>query len=303
MHIDISGVLVNVPLLFGLGCIIGLLSGLFGVGGAALITPLLNIFFGLPFPVCIGSTLSQTCGSSFSATLRYLRFGNVDVKMALMLIGGNFVGVELGVLLLDRLRAAGEMVVGERRIPVVQFYLQCLFLVLLIGIALLFLVESVSRLRKRGRKVRKQVGLFQHIHIPPYVSFPVSRIERISLVAVVYVSMCIGVLTGLLGIGGGIIILPLLIYGYGVDTHTAIGTGLLLVFFSSTFGTVSHALRGNVDLRLVMPLLMGSTVFAQVGAMASHKIRGASVRFGFAFVVLIVAGIILYDLLRFISFG
>ena len=123
---------------------------------------------------------------------------------------------------------------------------------------------------------------------------------RISLFVVVYSSLVIGILTGLLGIGGGVISVPLLIYGYGAKTRTAIGTSLFIVFMSGSYGTVEHALRGNVDLRLVVSLMIGSTICAQLGAMTTRKIEVSSIRFYFAFVVLIVAGIIFFDLMHII---
>ena len=300
MQIDISGIPVNLLELFGLGCVIGFASGFFGIGGGALITPILHIFFKLPFPVCIGSTLSQTSGSSFSAVLRYWQFGDVDVKLALALMGGNFVGIEIGVVLLDRLSKLGEIEVAGQLIPAIQFYLQWIFLGLLTIIATLILIESTMARAVKEKPAPGRVGILQRIQIAPYVSFPRSGVQRISLFATVYAALFIGVLTGLLGIGGGVIAVPLLIYGYGVATHTAIGTGLLVVFLAAGYGTVTHAIRGNVDLGLVAPLLIGSTIFAQVGAIVSHRARGRSIRFLFAFIVLIVAATIGFNLLSLI---
>ena len=127
MNIDISGIPVNILGLISLGCISGFLSGFFGIGGGPLITPVLNILFGIPFPICIGSTLSRTAGTTFSAVLRYWKFGNIDAKLALMIVGGNFVGIEIGVYLLDWLDKLGEISVGKQSIPALQFYLQWLF--------------------------------------------------------------------------------------------------------------------------------------------------------------------------------
>lgn len=300
MNIDISGISVNLPELFSLGCIIGFLSGFFGIGGGALITPILHIFFGIPFPIGIGSTLSQTTGTAFSAALRYWQFGDVDARLALMVVGGNFVGIEIGVHLLGRLSELGAVNLGNRSIPAIQFYLQWIFFGLLTVIAVLILAESVLIRRDKSGEFRQRFGFLQRIPIPPYVSLAHSGVERISLVVVTYSAFFSGILTGLLGIGGGVISVPLLIYGYGVGTHTAIGTGVLIVFFSSAYGTVTHAIRGNVDLWLVVPLLTGSTISAQLGAMTSRKVPGSSIRFCFAFIVLLVAGLILFNLLHLI---
>jgi uncharacterized membrane protein YfcA len=173
---------------------------------------------------------------------------------------------------------------------------------LLITIATLIVIESILSKREKGGKLTQKRSLFQRLSIRPYFAFPDSGISKISLFAVAYPAFFIGILTGLLGISGGVISVPLLIYGYGVETHPAIGTGLLIVFFSSAYGTVTHALRGNVDLWLVVPLLIGSTICAQIGAMTSQAISGRSIRFYFAFIVLLVAGIIFLNLLQ-LSYG
>ena len=296
MNINISDIPVNILGLISLGCISGFLSGFSGIGGGPLITPILNILFGLPFPICIGSTLSRTAGTSFSTALRYWKFGNIDAKLALMIVGGNFVGIELGVYLLDWLDKLGEISVGKQSIPALQFYLQWLFFGVLITVSGLILVESLIH---RGKSDHKQpFGLLRGIPIPPYVSFPISDVRRISLPAVIYSALFIGVFTGLLGIGGGILFVPLLIYGYGIETHAAVGTASLIVFFSAAYGTVTHAMRGNVDLWLVVFLLVGSTICAQVGAIVNQRIQGDSIRFCFAFIVLTVAGMIGFNLLR-----
>ena len=296
MNVDISGIPVNILGLIGLGCISGFLSGCFGIGGGPLITPVLNILFGIPFPICIGSTLSRTVGTSFSTVLRYWKSGDIDAKLALMIIGGNVVGIELGVYLLDWLDKLGEIRVGKQSMPALQFYLQWLFFGVLITVSGLIFIESLIRRGKRDHKQPR--GLLQSFRLPPYVSFPNSGVHQISLPAVVYSVLIIGVFTGLLGISGGVLFVPLLIYGYGVETHAAVGTVSLIVFFSAVYGTATHVMRGNVDLWLVVFLLIGSTICAQVGAIANQRIQGDSIRFCFAFIVLIVAGMIGFNLLR-----
>ena len=296
MNVDISGIPVNILGLIALGCISGFLSGFFGIGGGPLITPILNILFGIPFPICIGSTLSRTTGTTFSAVLRYWRFGNIDAKLALMVAGGSFAGIEVGVYLLDWLDKLGEVSVGNQSMPALQFHLQWLFFGVLITVSGLILIESLIHRVKKDH--RQPPGLLRDLSIPPYVSFPNSGVRRISLPVIVYSALIIGIFTGLLGIGGGILFVPLLIYGYGVETHAAVGTASLIVFFSAAYGTATHAMRGNVDLWLVVFLLVGSTICAQVGVIANQRIQGDSIRFCFAFIVLLVAGMIGFNLLR-----
>ena len=298
MNVDISGIPVNILGLIGLGCISGFLSGFFGIGGGPLITPVLNILFGIPFPICIGSILSRTAGTTFSTVLRYWRFSDIDAKLALMVVGGNFVGIELGVYLLDWLDRLGEISVGKQSISALQFYLQWLFFGVLITVSGLIFIESLVRRAKKD--LGQPHGLLRGLPIPPYVSFAIGGVRQISLPAIVYSALFIGIFTGLLGIGGGILFVPLLIYGYGVETHTAVGTTSLIVFFSATYGTVTHAMRGNVDLWLVMFLLIGSAICAQIGAIANQRIQSDSIRLYFAFIVLVVAGIIGFNLLHII---
>ena len=181
MNIDIGGIPVNIWALIGLGSISGFLSGFFGIGGGPLITPILNILFGIPFPICIGSTLSRTAGTSFSTVLRFWKFGYTDPKLALMVVGGSFVGIELGVYLLDWLDKLGEVNVGEQSIPALQFYLQWLFLGVLITVSGLILIESLIHKGKTNH--RQPRGLLRGLRIPPYVSFPNSSVHQISLPA------------------------------------------------------------------------------------------------------------------------
>jgi len=303
MLIDISGVEANVAYLFLLGCVAGLLSGFFGIGGGALITPILQIIFQIPFHICVGSSLAQTVGSSFTAVLRHWQMGNVDLKLALMILGGNFLGVEAGARILDYLNDLGTMVIRNQETTYVEYYSRWLFLCVLLLVAILIMAESFrnqgnlqTEEDRRNLSNSTYNGFLQRFHIPPLAEFPTSCVSSISIFAVSYPAFLIGVTTGLLGIGGGVITIPLLIYGYGATTRKAVGTGLLLVFSSTLYGTVTHAIRHNVDLQLVAILLIGSTICAQFGAIATQAISGRSIRFYFSFIVLGVAGLLLYDL-------
>lgn len=296
MLVLINSVPVNVLGLLAVGCAVGFLSGFFGIGGGALITPILQIFFGIPFEICVGSILAQAIGTSFSATLRHWQLGNVDLKLAITFAGGSLIGVEIGARILDHLKLMGQIKIGRQQIPMVELYPKWLFFILLLVVAMGILIES-SRKRESGNPPN---GFLRSLQVPPYITFPTSRIQRISIISATYPALLIGIMPGLLGIGGGIIILPLLIYGYGVRTRMAIGTSLSIVFFSVFFGTVAHGLRGNCNLTLVAILLVGSTIAAQFGAIATQKINASSIRFYFAFVVLAVDGIILVDLFKLI---
>ncbi len=139
-------------------------------------------------------------------------------------------------------------------------------------------------------------GFLQYFYLPPFIDFPKSNIYSMSIITITYPAFLIGITTGLLGIGGGVITVPLLIYGCGTTTNIAVGTSLLLVCFSTFYGTAVHTTRHNIDLRLVVILLIGSTIFAQIGAMATQIISGRSIRFYFSFIVWAIAALLLYDL-------
>ena len=295
MQLIIDGsVSVNILGLLTVGCTVGFLSGLFGIGGGALITPILQIFFGIPFEICVGSILSQAIGTSFSATLRHWQLGNVDLKLAITFSGGSIIGVEIGARILEKFKLMGQMQIGTQQILAIEFYPKLLFFILLMFVAIGILIEST---RKQDND-NPPNGFLRSIHVPPYITFPTSGLQKVSIFAATYPALLIGIIPGLLGIGGGVIILPFLIYGYGIRTQMAIGTSLFIVFFSVIFGTISHGVRGNINLALITILLIGSTISAQFGAIATQKINASSIRFYFGFVVLAIDGILLIDLLK-----
>ena len=295
MQLIIDGsVSVNILGLLAVGCTVGFLSGLFGIGGGALITPILQIFFGIPFEICVGSILAQAIGTSFSATLRHWQLGNVDLKLAITFSGGSIIGVEIGARILEKFKLMGQMQIGTQQILAIEFYPKLLFFILLMFVAIGILVEST---RKQDND-NPPNGFLRSIHVPPYITFPTSGLQKVSIFAATYPALLIGIIPGLLGIGGGVIILPFLIYGYGIRTQMAIGTSLFIVFFSVIFGTISHGVRGNINLALITILLIGSTISAQFGAIATQKINASSIRFYFGFVVLAIDGILLIDLLK-----
>ncbi len=295
MQLIIDGsVSVNILGLLAVGCTVGFLSGLFGIGGGALITPILQIFFGIPFEICVGSILAQAIGTSFSATLRHWQLGNVDLKLAITFSGGSIIGVEIGARILEHLKLMGQMKIGTQQILVIEFYPKLLFFILLMVVAIGIVIESTI---KRNTD-NPPNGFLRSFPVPPYITFPYSGLQKISIFAAAYPALLIGIIPGLLGIGGGVIILPFLIYGYGIRTQMAIGTSLFIVFFSVIFGTISHGVKGNSNLALIAILLVGSTISAQFGAIATQKINASSIRFYFGFVVLAIDGIILADLLK-----
>lgn len=265
-----------------IGTCIGVLTGMFGVGGGFLITPLLNIVLGVPMPIAAGTGAMQILGVSTAGLFRRRGEGHADYKMALVLFGGNYVGVSLGVRTLGWLKGLGRLSLAGGEMAAVDFYLLWVFLVLLGGIAAWLLYDT-------GRSAidpETRVGLFSAINIPPYTDFPSLDRPRLSIPVMAYFGLLLGFMTGLLGIGGGVILLPALLYLVGMRTHRATATSLVMVWLTSFVATLTQTLAGNTDLTLAIPLLLGGSLGLQLGCTIAGKLGGGKLRRYFSFVVL-----------------
>jgi len=291
-----------------LGGIIGFLSGLFGVGGGFLLTPMLNIAFGVPMNIAIGSGLCQMIGTATTATIRHWKGSAVDVKLALIMLGGTIGGVEAGARALETLKHLGTVSVFGRDIEWLWLSPMCVFVILLTVVGVGTLKESLSTHRKaaRSERVRRRVGrgLFNRIHLPPMIRLAGTEGKPTPLIPVVYLGFAIGMTQGFLGIGGGVVIVPTLIYWVGCSTRMAVGTSLLVVVISAVAGTLAHALRGNVSLTLVALLLVSSTIGAYLGAAVHHRLKAYHVRLYLAVVLFAALSVILLKMAhRFGLFG
>jgi uncharacterized membrane protein YfcA len=266
-------------LLIGAG--VGVLTGMFGVGGGFLITPLLNIVLGMPMNMAVGTGAMQILGVSTSGLYRRRGENLADYKLAVVLFGGNFAGVHLGAQVLGQLKGLGDLRFGERLVPAVDYYLLWVFLVLLGGIAGWLLYDC-----SRGYTPSVRIGLFARIKLPPYTNFDSLERPQLSIAVVSYFGLALGFLAGLLGIGGGVIILPALVYLIGMRTQRAAATSLALVWMSGAVATATHALAGNADILVVVPLLVGGAIGVQFGAGLGAKLGGPQLRRYFSFVVL-----------------
>ena len=305
LHLPVADVTVNPLWVILLGAAIGFLSGLFGVGGGFLMTPLLRIVFGVPFNVAAGSNLAQALGTSVSATARHHGLGNVDIKLGVCMLGGGWVGVESGARVVELLKRVEPIVVGAREVDALDLFVSMAFLVLLSVVGTVTLRES------RGARKREPKGgivdtpvasRIRNIRIPPRISLTRSGIEGISLSVLLGIGFATGFLSGLLGIGGGFVLMPTLVYVIGVPTTVAIGTDLFQVMFLATFGTLTHSLKGNVDLLLVILLLSGSIFGAQFGASLTGKVRPAKIRYWFSLIIYAAAVAVLAKLLALLGF-
>lgn len=287
-----------------LGVVIGFLSGLFGVGGGFLLTPMLNVLFGVPYNVAVGSSLALILGTSVSATLQHRRLGNVDYALGGWMGVGALMGVEIGARMMQVLKHTGTIRVGHGVLPAADLYVSAVYMALLLSIGTIIFRES----RASGKRARndsnpteevnaKLVAWVHRIPLPPFIALPRSGIPQISLWVLWSVGLTVGILAGFLGIGGGFVLMPVLIYAIGVPTTTAIGTSLFQFMFSSFFGTLTHAVKGNVDLVLVVILLVGSTVGAQMGTATTRRITGARLRYYFSMIVYTAAMVVIAKLL------
>lgn len=289
------------PWLVFFGLIVGALGGFFGVGGGFLMVPMLNVVFGIPYNVCVGSDLGQMCGMSTAATVRHMRFGNIDVRLGVLMIVGTAGGVEAGASVLEVLKGAGDFVIAGRRIDAMTLIMSLVYAALLIFLGQAMVRESLRSMKaEAGGEVGGAVPAsstilkLRTLRLWPMVRLPASGIESISLWVILAIGFVTGFLSGMLGVGGGFIRMPALVYILGCPTVVAVGTDLFEIAFSSGYGVLTHSFKGNVHLVLVLALLVGTAVGAQVGASYTRKAGGPKVRLGFgalAFVGVIMVSI------------
>jgi uncharacterized membrane protein YfcA len=284
LNFPISGVTVAAPWLLAVGLVVGVLGGFFGVGGSLLAGPALYAL-GLPMNFVVGTDLAHIMGKSVVAAKKHRALGNVDLKLGFIMVGGTLVGVELG----------AQTVQWLKRMNLTDVVLGLVFSFILLALSAFMAWESIGAIRMRrliatGRiKTVKRDRIHftallkkvQALKLPPYVSLPASGIPKISLWAIVAVGLVGGFFSGLLGGGAGYIRMPSLVYVLGVPTHVAIGTDLFEIIISAGYGTVSHAIKGNVDILIALVMHTGAAVGAQIGAAATERFQGPKIRLAF----------------------
>lgn len=288
IFLPVAGVQLSVYLLLGLGGMVGLLSGLFGVGGGFLLTPLL-MMIGVPPAVAAASDTNQIVAASISGTLAHGRNGNVDFKLGLMMIGGGLLGGTVGTGLVRLLRQLGNF----------DFAIKIIYVLMLLIVGSFMFIESFQALRKKNVPAEaappQQTGLLQRL--PWKIYFATSGI-KCSLLALLALGFLIGVLAALMGVGGGFIMLPVMIYLLRIPTLKAVGTSLFTVLFTAINVTMSQALvNQTVDLLLALLLLIGSAVGAQLGTRLGRLLKAEQLRIVFSLIVLGVMIKMTHDLL------
>lgn len=290
VYLPIAEMSVDALLLLGIGFGVGWLSGLFGVGGGFLLTPIL-ILIGIPSPVAVASGANQTLGASVSGLIAQWRRGNVDARMGSVLLVGGLVGSALGVQLFALLRRLGQV-----DLAVAIFYV-----VVLGTVGMLMVRESVRAIWRRRRSGGVVTKAHEHtwLHGLPFkVRFRKSRLY-ISVVPPLLVGFAIGLLSAVMGVGGGFMLVPAMIYLLGMPTSVVIGTSLFQVVFVSANVTLLQAWQvGSVDIVLTLLLLAGGVAGAQFGAAMGTKLRGEETRALLGLLVLAVALSLGWDLVR-----
>ena len=282
IYLPIAEISMNLFFLVGIGAAVGFLSGMFGVGGGFLLTPLL-IFSGVPAPVAVASVTGQVVAASTSGALSYYRRGQIDLHLATYLITASVVGAIIGVGVFQVLRATGQL----------DLFIAVGFVLLLGFVGSTMMVESLRAIwrRRAGVVVRDKLPN-QHnwFHRLPWrVRFKRSRLY-ISVVPVLVIGLAIGFLGSLLGIGGGFVLVPALVYLLRVPGNMVIGTSLLQVVAMMAATTILHAVTSqSVDILLAFCLMVGGTIGAQFGASAGKYLRGEQLRALLALLVLGVA--------------
>ncbi|MFN3721518.1 MAG: sulfite exporter TauE/SafE family protein [Paracoccaceae bacterium] len=289
IFLPIADISVNLFLLLGIGGVVGFLSGLFGVGGGFLITPLL-FFIGIPPAIAVATGANQVVASSVSGVLAQVKRKAVDFTMGFVLLAGGFVGSAGGVWFFARLTAAGQ----------VDLFVQLSYVLFLGLIGLAMFWESLVALRRASRPnapIRRS-----HTHswvhgLPFKMKFRASGLY-ISVLPPLAVGALVGFLAAIMGVGGGFIMVPAMIYLLGMPTKVVIGTSLFQIIFVTAFTTLMHAITANtVDMMLAVLLILGGVTGAQLGAQVSGRLKAEQLRILLSLLVLGVAAKIALDLL------
>lgn len=283
VFLPIAGKSINLLLVVGIGGLVGFLSGLFGVGGGFLLTPLM-MWIGIPPAVAAASDSNQIVAAASSGAAAHYRMGHVDIKMGLILICGGVAGSTIGVQVVKILREFGNF----------EFAIKATYVLMLGSVGSLMFVESLQTLRRtRGRPVQAESGTAVSrtvarwfSHLPLQVPFPRLGL-RTSALFPFTLGVFVGFLAALMGVGGGFIMVPCMIYIIGMPTVMAIGTDLFQIVLTTTSVTLQQAIVNHtVDLLLAVLLFCGSVFGAQIGARVSKRLRGEQIRIFLAIIVL-----------------
>ena len=303
MFFPISNAHINPIYLVVVGFIIGILGGFFGVGGSFITGPALRLM-GVDWNYAVGTDLAHIVGKSIVAARQHRTLGNVDLKLGLIMALGTIAGAEAGAQLIQALKRAGNVNTVVSFVAIVVYF----------GISVFMLWESRKTLQSDKRRSRAELvrdaeskkdrsafgpvtQMIQRMKIPPMIALPTSGIKEISLWIIILVAFVGGLFSGFLGGGAGYIRMPSMVYVLGIPTHLAVGTDLFEIVISASYGTVSHAIKGNVDILIALVMHTGAVIGAQIGVVATQYFAGPKIRLAFVPLPLIGVAIVVYTLM------
>jgi uncharacterized protein len=300
MFFPISNAHINPIYLVVVGFVIGILGGFFGVGGSFIAGPALRLM-GVDWNYAVGTDLAHIVGKSIVAARQHRTLGNVDLRLGLIMAFGTIGGAEGGAQLIQALKRAGNVN------TVVSFVAIAVYS----GIAVFMLWESQKTLRSDTKKQTRIKGAqskedrsafhpvtqsIQRIKLWPMIDLPTSGVRQISLWIILLVAFVGGLFSGFLGGGAGYIRMPSMVYVLGIPTHLAVGTDLFEIVISASYGTFTHAIKGNVDILIALVMHTGAVIGAQIGAVATQYFAGPKIRLAFVPLPLVGAAIVVYTL-------
>ena len=271
IYLPIAELSVNIFIILGMGAAVGFLSGMFGVGGGFLITPLL-IFYNIPPVVAVATGANQVVASSISGAITHFRRGSLDVKLGTVLLVGGLAGATVGIWIFSLLRAIGQL----------DLIISLMYVIFLGTVGGLMLLESVNAMRRAARNeppAPRKPGHQHWVHkLPLKVRFKKSKIF-LSVIPIVALGFAIGILTSIMGVGGGFIMVPAMIYLLRIPTNVVVGTSLFQIIFVTAYTTVVQAATNfSVDIVLAFILMVAGVIGAQYGVRVGQKLRGEQLR-------------------------
>jgi len=292
LYLPVALTSINILVPVGLGLAVGLLSGLFGVGGGFLMTPLL-IMFGIPSTVAAATDSNQIVAASTSGTYAHWKVGNVDFKMGLYLLIGGFIGGLFGVQAIKILKATGNA----------DFVIKMTYVIMLGVVGTYMFIESLNSMKKSKNQSQESVvrsqesGMTKFLKSLPFQThFEKSGVTHSTLLPIIFGGF-VGVLAAIMGVGGGFLMVPVMVYILRMPMHVVVGTSLFQILFNCIEVTFLQAYTNhNVDFILAVLLLLGSTVGAQVGAVFGRKLKGEQLKIILAVIVLVVTAEIVLEL-------
>ncbi|MBX4954989.1 sulfite exporter TauE/SafE family protein [Rhizobium lentis] len=271
IYLPIAELSVNIFIILGMGAAVGFLSGMFGVGGGFLITPLL-IFYNIPPVVAVATGANQVVASSISGAITHFRRGTLDVKLGTVLLVGGLSGATVGIWIFSMLRALGQL----------DLFISLLYVIFLGTVGGLMLLESINAMRRAARNeppAPRRPGHQHWVHkLPLKVRFKKSKIF-LSVIPIVALGFAIGILTSVMGVGGGFIMVPAMIYLLRIPTNVVVGTSLYQIIFVTAYTTIVQAATNfSVDIVLAFILMVAGVIGAQYGVRVGQKLRGEQLR-------------------------